>query len=684
MGILDQLPPDMLEDAVAEVQGSPDLQEYLQLLDESAYSTFIPRPDRPELFDQQAGFCYSKDLVAFLVGGNACIAGDSRVFDPVKRSFSRVDQILGPFHVWSVDADGNRQLGVASRPFFKRVDWLWDVVLSTGRTFAVAGAHRLLCSDRKWRCVADLSVGDCLASIDAKGKALPGIQSKIRRAEKDGIWDFTVKKWRNYEMGGVIHHNSGTTEASAFKVAKFLLLDQPPPRPDTPFWVITSTYDQCCGICWLEKLLGNGHIPSIEVDWKRTRWFREKDGWPFAIHLKPWPRDRKGGNGRNSWMLEFKSYEQGRTAFHAKSIGGFWFSEQFPWQLFVETLRGCRDYMFRGGQMCEFTPIDPELCYHLEKVMDDPPKDWGFYRANTDCNRVNLADGWFDSFFGAVPDEMQETRRTGALATFEGVIYPTFNPAIHVVRGETRFPVGVRHYRGVDWGASAEHPFVCIWAYVDAIGDWYVYEEYWSDSQARITLDHVVAIVEKSQTWGWPGHWLGEGEREQESKIGPVWVPKQRDVYRDTYADPSRPGEINEFGNRGIPVSAAANDVYKGIDTVRTLLKLQTNGKPKLVIHERCVHLVEEMRKYRWKRGKKSLVSGGSILNPQVAAPVPLKLADDAVDSLRYLLHTHEISKGLVPTKMSHREWDQQRKSIPMDLRSGGRGAGPQLERGRR
>jgi hypothetical protein len=37
----------------------------------SSYHTFIPRPDRPEQFDQQYGFCWAKDSVSFLVGGNA-------------------------------------------------------------------------------------------------------------------------------------------------------------------------------------------------------------------------------------------------------------------------------------------------------------------------------------------------------------------------------------------------------------------------------------------------------------------------------------------------------------------------------------------------------------------------------------------------------------------------------------
>jgi len=256
---------------------------------------------------------------------------------------------------------------------------------------------------------------------------------------------------------------------------------------------------------------------------------------------------------------------------------------------------------------------------------------------------------------------MMETRRTGALAVFEGVIYPSFNPAVHVVGGETVFPPAVFHFRGDDWGASEEHPFTCVWGHRDGVGDWHVYDEYWSADQSKITCDHLVEIVEKSRGWGWPGEW------NEDSKMGPVWIPTPSPYHRETYADPSRPGEINEFARRGIPTLGAASDVYKGIDTIRSLLKIQAATKrPKLTIHERCKHLIEEMRKYRWRRGKKP-TEGVGMLNPKVATPIPLKRDDDTVDALRYMIHTATISQGLAPTKMSHRDYVQKRKSVQMD-----------------
>jgi hypothetical protein len=403
---------------------------------------------------------------------------------------------------------------------------------------------------------------------------------------------------------------SGKTEAGAYKCAKFLLFDQPPPRRDTPFWVISNTYDQSCGVCWFEKL--SRYLPKDVIDWKRVQWYRVNRGWPYAVPLKPW----HGRPGKN-WIVEFKSYEQGRDKMQASSIGGAWFSEQFPFEIFLEVLRGCRDCMYPGGVWGEFTPIDPELSAPIEEIFDDPPEGWSFFRLNTERNRGNLSDEWYDTFFASVSDEMLETRKTGAFASYEGSIYQTFNPRIHLV-DDIEIPPGAWHFRSIDWGASAEHPFVTLWLFRDGLGDYHVYDEYWNNSQHLTALDHIAEIKDR-HPW-----------------------PTNNARYGSTYADPSRPDLINLFAAHGIPVSPANNNVYKGIETVRSMLKLNSmTNRPRLLIHRgNCPHLAKEMRTYRWRR------SNGRGINPQVAAPTPLKRNDDCVDALRYGLHSDRQRVG--------------------------------------
>ena len=426
---------------------------------------------------------------------------------------------------------------------------------------------------------------------------------------------------------------AGTTEAAACKTARFLLHEQAPPRKDTPFWVIAETYDQCVDTCWKEKLNGNGHIPDCEVDWDRVAYLDRKLNRPSVVPLRPWP-DAPDKN----WCIEFKSYAQGRRAMQARSIGGFWFSEQFPMDVFLEVLRGCRDTMYPGAQFAEFTPIDPALSVAFEPLIENPPPGWEFFRANTELNVVNLAGGWFEQFLAALPEEVRASRTTGHLAGFEGQIYPTFNRKVHCIqlsdlpinrRSGIVGPPGVYHFRGVDWGAGEEHPFVCLWAYRDNQGRWFFYDEYFSTDQARLTRNHMEEIHSR---WAWP----------------------EDDWHGETFADPSRPDLLNDF-NIGFPemdidpinTVPASNEVFKGIDSFRGKLKGDVDGSgPHLFIcADRCPNFVRQLRRYRW--AKRRVVRGAALLNAKAAPPVPHKKDDDTCDAGRYVVHTVEKRYGM-------------------------------------
>jgi hypothetical protein len=221
----------------------------------------------------------------------------------------------------------------------------------------------------------------------------------------------------------------------------------------------------------------------------------------------------------------------------------------------------------------------------------------------------------------------------------------------------------------LDWGASEEHPFSAVWGYRDGMGDWFVYDEYWNNSQSAITWDHIVEIYTRSVAWDWPKPCEAPVDHPRLVKLfEDIFAgvrPSHSVWHHETFADPSRPGELNEFNGSGITTSMAANDVFQGIDCVRALLKPRpTTGAPRLVIHSRCKHLIEEMRKYRWRKGKKPTT--GQILNPAVATPTPLKRDDDTVDALRYMIFSVERGRNAVAGSMSHRDYLEERKSVQL------------------
>ena len=438
-------------------------------------------------------------------------------------------------------------------------------------------------------------------------------------------------------------NGAGTTEVSLAKVARFLL-ETPPPRHDTPFWIISASYEMVCKACWKEKLNprgGHGHIPEEEVDWERIRWYKPNQGWPFEVPLKPHP-DRPGKN----WSISFKSYKQGRSQLQAEAIGGFLFVEQFEWGLLEEVLRGCREYSFPGSKLCEFTPIDPNLSIEIEDMIDNDrlPPGWEVYRANTECamEAGHVSREWFGQFFGMVSDEMRETRMTGKFASYEGAVYKNFNPLVHLVDGTApNCPIdlatpNIHHRRMIDWGAGPENAFVCLWAYRTGSGVWHVYDEYYSTDQTMTTVDHLAVV---SDRWPWPMH---------NPHYGTTWAdPSEPDYFRMAAKLP-----LLSPGHEPIAISRAMNSVLPGIEHVQWLLKIDPalatdecpKGRPRLLIDKTaCPHLARQMRTYRWLR------SSEIGINPQDAKRQPLKKEDHAVDALRYGVYSEAMLTGAVP-----------------------------------
>lgn len=447
-------------------------------------------------------------------------------------------------------------------------------------------------------------------------------------------------------MAGVWHHN--TTECMCHAVAKFVLHDQPPPRRDTPFWLVGGSYSQVCGTLWKEKLYGHGHIPKVEVDFDRIDWFKPNQGWPFRVPLKDWP----GRPGKN-WTLVFKSYDQGRAAMQAESIGGLAFSEQFEFSILEEVLRGCREYNFPGSKMIEFTPVDPSLSSELQEMIENGfapknradrkngarylPDTWEIYRANTECamEAGHISREWFHEFFGMVSDELLQTRLTGAWGTFEGLVYAGFNPAIHVVPDElVDHPPGVRYIRAIDWGAGPENPFACLWMYRDGVGIWTVFDEYYSTDQAKTPLDHLAEVKARHP---WPTHSPFHGM---------------------TWCDPSNVGMRRIAQTMGFNIGGGRNAVFEGITCVQQ--KLQGNpalahfdaaGKyvipPMLRIHEGCRNLRREFQQYQWEKG-------GGGLNPKSPRAIPVKKNDHALDALRYGIYSEENWEASPPQAFEH------------------------------
>jgi hypothetical protein len=482
-------------------------------------------------------------------------------------------------------------------------------------------------------------------------------------------------------LGG---NGAGTTETTMAKVAK-LVRTIPAPRKDTPFWIIAGSYDQSMNTCWKEKLYGHGHITDDQVDWNRVEWYRPKSQLPFKVPLLPqrcqadkelfrkhvpakFPYTPTG-----NWCLEFKSWRQGDHQMMAQSIGGFAFVEQFPWDVFTETMRGCREYFLPGSMLVEYTPVDPDLSGDIEAMIQggpEPenkedqksgvkylPRGWEVFHANTECalEAGHVAKEWFDQYFGMIPSESRDMRLKGLFASFEGTIYKTFDPTIHVVGDEMFEWIAAQschHRRGLDWGAGPHNAFAAVWGAKNHFNQWFIYDEYYSVDQEATVIDHLVNISQQ-QYW-----------------------PENHPLYGTTYVDPARPDnirlaqmlamKIKQYGTgeeadesvKNMNITLARNSVFEGIEHIQWLLKKSVpewnefagpdgNGgmimRPRLFVHHSCTNLIREFKKYRWIRQ----VGIGKSENPVSARPEPLKLDDHLMDAMRYLCFSDDSKCGL-------------------------------------
>lgn len=413
-------------------------------------------------------------------------------------------------------------------------------------------------------------------------------------------------------LGGT---GAGKTEAAAFRVAN-RLRNQAPYRPRCPYWVIGESYEQVCGVCWVEKL--SKYIPE-SMFYCEPVWLNVNLRWPKAVLLKhPTIKNEVG------WVIEFRSFEQGRSKLQASSIGGAWFNEQPPIELVDEVVGRTRDY--DSPVDIDFTPLKQSA--EWPKRFRKNPEGWKFFRVNSELNTA-LAEGWAERFLSSIPSDYRETRRTGLFAAMEGAVFKDFNYDYHVVE-PFPIPETARRLRGIDFGYV--NPFACVrWArlpYSVALSDgriaregtWVCYHEY--SQRGKLLKEHAEAIISVE-------HWDYQS------------YPQ---LYGPTVADhdPQDAAELRKEGVPTVPADKGENSVEIGLYAMKKLMMGGTNlHTPQLLIFNTCEKLIDEIQGYQYDKATETHDSRG----------VPLKLNDHLIDASRYALVEGLHRAGEFPTE---------------------------------
>ena len=215
---------------------------------------------------------------------------------------------------------------------------------------------------------------------------------------------------------------------------------------------------------------------------------------------------------------------------------------------------------------------------HLHFLMDDNP---GLDEATKERYKSMYSGLFFERYV------------MGRWVMSEGLIYDMFDPTANVYRDNIpSLPYSCQRYIACDYGTTNPTRFLDIY-----------------DNGEVVRVDREY-------------DWDSRKERRQKTdqEYADDFVEFMGDVPATVLVDPSAASFVVALRQRGVYVREADNDVLDGIRRVAVLLK-----RRELLIHERCVRLIDEMGTYLWD--DKAAMRGEEK---------PIKQNDHSADALRY------------------------------------------------
>lgn len=241
---------------------------------------------------------------------------------------------------------------------------------------------------------------------------------------------------------------------------------------------------------------------------------------------------------------------------------------------------------------------------------------------------IHLPEGYVETILATWSKERINREIYADEDSFEGQVYTEFRADTHIVHPFV-IPEGWNRYVGIDHGYR--NPASWIWGASDHDGNLYIYREFYErewliEDICKNGKAGKPSVLQRMQL---PGSKPPKYEKLQWAKIDPSTNSRRNEREGKKLSDFDL---YSENLPSGFPLLPANNDVTAGIDRVKTWLKPDQNGKPRLYVFNTCVNLIDEIGKYRYpelpvgQQGKKAEKEN------------PMKVDDHACDALRYLV----------------------------------------------
>jgi len=249
--------------------------------------------------------------------------------------------------------------------------------------------------------------------------------------------------------------------------------------------------------------------------------------------------------------------------------------------------------------------------YTLSKICDrcNKKKATRFYiEATSAVNRKNLPDGYIDRLKANYPPEWFSRYVLSEWDKTTDKVWPEFKMDFHVVNP---FEIKSHWYKAIAFDHGIVNPSAMLWGCVDENKNLYIYDEFYEKGQ--LPDDLVKANL----------------------KYGPI--PTVADTSIKT-PDKKNFGTLwDDLKRQGMNLVEAKKN-----KTFNILLVNQLLHQKRLFIFRNCVHLIEEIEGYKWKKAD---IAGQENRKEEV-----VKKDDHACDALQYLVRYLKDIKVIDPT----------------------------------
>lgn len=348
---------------------------------------------------------------------------------------------------------------------------------------------------------------------------------------------------------------------------------------------------------------------------------------PFHSEIaKWWPKGRwtaiKAGHNyysqytANDWVIDVMTYDQDASQFEGPSLGLIITDEPPPkplWSTFASRLR------LGGIILVVMTPLTDAAWFFDEVVPRH--QDAIVYGTMEDACIQHGVNGHLEHeniqrMIAEMSPEEREARAEGKAMYLRGLIYKTYDENVHVLKENIKPPYGAQVWQVVD--PHSDKPFASIWAFPDARGDLYVFDE-WPNEDFYKMHNCQLDIKDYKKIFGDKEAGLNIHRRVIDRHFADTASASNKRTLRQ---------ELQAIGLNYWPSYKAEEEIETGIIKVRERFSYDTSkplsavNQPKLFINPSCMNTRRSLT--RWARDPKT----GKVLDAY----------KDFNDCLRYLV----------------------------------------------